>query len=267
VSIRGAVQSDTGRVRVKNEDTFGFFPDRGFFVVADGMGGHVGGEVASHLAVETMFSYIEQSQHDDLTPVLDETGRCCIGGRRLSIAIQRAHAAILEKSRQNPSLMGMGTTIAAILFDNREQFASIGHVGDSRIYRVRHGTIEQLTEDHSLVQQLLREGKIRPQELKTSPHRHILTQAVGVSPFIQPTVRIVEPQPGDLFLLCSDGVHGIVEEEEMLHVLTDSAIDLQQQCDALVNLANERGGPDNSTVIILRYEGTTEGKNGQRENR
>ncbi|MCS6924561.1 MAG: Stp1/IreP family PP2C-type Ser/Thr phosphatase [Candidatus Binatia bacterium] len=260
--IRGAAQSDIGRVRARNEDTFGFFPETAFFVVADGMGGHAGGEIASQLAVETMFSYIAHSQHEDLTPVTDETGRLCIGGRRLSIAIQRANAAILERSRQDPSLMGMGTTVAAILFDNREPFASIGHVGDSRVYRVRNGTIEQLTEDHSLVQQLLREGKIRSHELKTSRHRHILTQAVGVSPFVQPTLRIVEPQPGDLFLLCSDGVHGTVEEEEMLEILTDRARDLQQQCDALVNLANERGGPDNSTVILLRYEGTAGGNNG-----
>ena len=263
MSINGAVQSDTGKVRAKNEDTFGFFPDKALYVVADGMGGHVGGQVASHLAVETMLSSIQQSQHEDLTPVTDEEGRFCIGGRRLSIAIQRANAAILEKSRQDPSLTGMGTTIAAILFDDREHFASVGHVGDSRVYRVRNDHIEQLTEDHSLVQQLLREGKLSPQELRTSPHRHILTQAVGISPFIQPAVRVIEPHPGDFFILCSDGVYGTVEEEEILQLIIKETADLQQVCNMLVNLANERGGPDNSTVIILRYDDISKRNNGQ----
>ena len=152
----------------------------------------------------------------------------------------------------------MGTTVAAVLFDRREDLASICHVGDSRVYRVQAGHIEQLTEDHSLVQQLFRDGKISLQEMKTSPHRHILTQAVGVGPIIQPAVRVEKPQQGEIFVICSDGVHGVVGEEEILSAITQGGPDLEKVCDTLVNLANGRGGRDNSTIIILRYDDSGE---------
>jgi protein phosphatase len=259
VSILGAVRTDTGRVRQKNQDAFGFFPDAAFYAVADGMGGHLGGEVASNLALEAMRLSLQETQDEDLTPVTDSQGWRSVAGRRLSIAVQRANHKVFEMSQKQPDLTGMGTTVAAVLFDTRESLAGICHVGDSRIYRVRDGQIVQLTEDHSLVQQLFREGKISFQEMKTSPHRHILTQAVGVSPLIQPAVRIEQPQPGDLFLLCSDGVHGMLEEREMLEAIGREWPDLQKACDALVELANERGGRDNSTVMILSYVGTGNG--------
>ena len=262
MSIHGAVKTDLGRVRSKNEDTFGFFPDKAFYVVADGMGGHVGGQIASTLAVETMMRSLTHSRHEDLTPVTDNEGRFCLGGRRLFLAVQQANAAVFEKSSQDPGLTGMGTTVAAVLFDDRERLASICHVGDSRVYRVRNGAIQQLTEDHSLVQQLFREGKIGVQELKVSPHRHILTQAVGIGPIVHPALCIEQPQAGDLYLLCSDGLHGLVEEEEMLQTATQGMSDLQQVCDTLVNLANARGGSDNCTVLILRYEDSPDADEG-----
>ncbi|MGH7963526.1 MAG: Stp1/IreP family PP2C-type Ser/Thr phosphatase [Candidatus Binatia bacterium] len=258
MSIRAAVQTDTGKVRSNNQDAFAVFPDADFYAVADGMGGHVGGEVASTLAVETMHRSLQETQDEDLTPVTDPGGLQSVGGRRLSIAVQHANSQVFERSQQEPHLTGMGTTVAAVLFDQKEHLASICHVGDSRVYRIRTQHIEQLTEDHSLVQQLFREGKIGLPEIKVSPHRHILTQAVGVGPLVRPAVRIERSQPGDIFLLCSDGVHGMVEAEEILRVVTQEWPDLQKACDALVNLANERGGRDNSTVVLLSY-GDTDG--------
>lgn len=250
--VDAAGRTDVGRVRLRNEDSYGLFSDLTFYVVADGMGGHVGGEIASEMAVETMLLSLRETQNEDLTPLLDSEGLCSLGGRRLFLAVQEANRKLCEKSLQEPQLTGMGTTVAAVLFDKRENLASICHAGDSRVYRVREGQIEQLTEDHSLVQQLFQAGKIGRQKLKTSPHRHILTRALGVDSVVQPSVRIEKPRSGDIFLLCSDGVHGVVDEAEILSAVTREGIDLQEACDALVGMANERGGQDNSTVILLR---------------
>ena len=252
--IRGAARTDRGKVRQKNEDAFGFFPDAAFYVVADGMGGHAGGKVASDLAVEAMRLSVQETEEEELTPITDPHGWRSVGWRRLQIAIQQANSRVFETSQREPNLKGMGTTIAALLFDDEDGLATICHVGDSRVYRLRAGSIEQLTEDHSLVQQLFREGKITPQDAKTFPHRHVLTQAVGVSPSVQPAVRVEKPQRGDIFLLCSDGVHGSMEETEILSVIAQQEADLQKACDILVDLANDRGGWDNSTVILLHYD-------------
>ncbi len=224
--IRGAVRSDTGRVRARNEDAFGFFPDSDFYVVADGMGGHAGGEIASTLAVETMRASLEKTKDEDLTPILDAQGQASFSGRRLLIAVEQANQKLFSMSQQHPELTGMGTTIATVLFDDQNAQASICHVGDSRVYRIREKHIEQLTEDHSVVQQLLRDGKISPQELKISPHRHLLSRVVGASPTVQSAIRVEKPQSGDVFLLCSDGVHGVVEAEELLNIVVQKGSDL-----------------------------------------
>jgi protein phosphatase len=254
VPIRGAAKSEVGKVRLKNEDTFGFFPGASFYVVADGMGGHAGGEIASQLAVETMHTSLQETKDEDLTPILDAEGRSSLAGRRLLIAAERANGQVFDASRERPELSGMGTTIAAMLFEERGPQASICHVGDSRVYRIRERQIAQLTEDHSLVQQLLRDGKITLQEAKTSPHRHVLVQALGIGPEVHPAVRVETANPGDVFILCSDGVHGVVEAGEMLDLVTQTPDDLRTVCDSLLNLANTRGGPDNCTVIVLQYE-------------
>ena len=261
--IRCAVRTDPGKIRTKNEDSFGLFPDASFYVVADGMGGHAGGEVASTLAIEVMRQSLLQTEHEDLTPLVDSEGRVCIGCRRLYIAVQQANSAVLAKSQQSPNLVGMGTTVVALLFENRETLASICHVGDSRVYHVRNGDIEQLTEDHSFVQQLYREGKISAKEMKESPHRHMLTQAVGINTLVHPALSTTQPQVGDLFVLCSDGLHGLVKEEEILQTATLHSANLQQACDALVQLANDRGGPDNCTVILLRYDNPSQDQEGE----
>lgn len=258
--IRSAVKTDLGKIRTENEDSFGFFPDQYFYVIADGMGGHVGGKIASALAIETMRDSVQRTQTEDLTPVRDQDGHLSMGGSRLLLAVQEANRAILERSLQDSTLEGMGTTIAAFLFDERDEVISICHVGDSRVYRIHQGNIEQLTEDHSFVQELFRKGKIGLEEMKVSPHRHVLTQAVGIGPVIHPGLCRIPPHSGDAFLLCSDGLHGALEEREMLEVLVQEGADLEQRCDTLVRLANERGGRDNCTVILLQCEAASEGE-------
>src|SRR5215204_5432319 len=177
VSICGAVRTDTGLIRTTNEDASGFFPDSAFYIVADGMGGHRGGAVASSVAVETMLRAIQEIAGEDLTPVTIPGGGVSTAGRRLFLAVQRANEKVLSMSQEDPTLAGMGTTVAAVLFDDQESLVIICHVGDSRVYRLRNGQIEPLTEDHSVVQQLFRDGKITGEELKTAPNRHVLTQA------------------------------------------------------------------------------------------
>jgi len=260
VLIRSAVKTDLGKIRTENEDSFGFFPDQYFYVIADGMGGHVGGKIASALAIETMRDSVQRTQTEDLTPVRDQDGRLSMGGSRLLLAVQEANTAILERSLQDPLLEGMGTTVVAFLFDERDDVISICHVGDSRMYRVHQGSIEQLTEDHSFVQELFRKGKIGRQEMQVSPHRHVLTQAVGISPVIRPGLCRIPPHPGDAFLLCSDGLHGALEEQEMLQVLVQEGADLEQRCETLVRFANERGGRDNCTVMLLQCEAASKGE-------
>ncbi len=252
--LQGAAATDTGKVRRVNEDAFGFFQETAFYVVADGMGGHVGGGVASSVAVEVMQASLQATQDQDLTPMFDVSGQTSLGGRRLLIALEQANNKVLDMSQQDARLSGMGTTVAAILFEEATKQASICHVGDSRVYRIRGDQIEQLTEDHSVVQQLIRAGNLDPETVKDSPHRHILMQAVGVRPTVQPDLRVETPEPGDIFVVCSDGVHGVVTQEEILGVIRHTANDPHNGCEALISLANARGGPDNATVIILRYE-------------
>ncbi len=252
--VQGAVRTDVGKVRSINEDAFGFFPTSDFYVVADGMGGHVGGEVASAVAVESMHASLQATRDEDLTAAFDQYGRRSVAGRRLLIAAGQANSQILAKSQEEPDLAGMGTTIAAVLFEEINKQVSICHVGDSRVFRVRANRIEQLTEDHTLVQQLIRDGKITLQEAQTYPHRHVLLQALGTSPVVEPSLRIEEALALDVFVLCSDGIHGVVTEEEILAAVERIPHDPQQVCDALVELANQRGGADNCTVLILRYE-------------
>jgi protein phosphatase len=252
--LQGAAITDVGKVRRSNEDSYGFFPGAAFYVVADGMGGHVGGEIASTVAVETMYTSLQATQDQDLTPVFDVSGQTSVGGRRLLIALEQANNKVLAMGRQDTSLKGMGTTIAAILFEEGTQQASICHVGDSRVYRIRQGHIEQLTEDHSLAQHLVRAGNLDPAAMERSPHRHVLMQAVGIRPTVQPDLRIEKPEPEDVFVVCSDGVHGVVTNEEIKEVVDSPSFDPQRACQTLVTLANARGGPDNCTIIILRYE-------------
>ena len=249
-----AVRTDRGKVRPRNEDTFGLFPDLQTYVVADGMGGGEGGIIASTLAVETIRHTLLDTDVQVQTPSRTQLQP----SQPLLHAVYRAHTQVKELSHSELGLSGMSTTVAAVAFNLPCETAVICHVGNTRVYRLRDAVLELLTEDHTVGQQLVRAGVVSPQELITCRYRHRLTQAVGVGPEVHPTVRLESPQSGDLFLICSDGVYRDIADEEIHAIVRQAETNLQQVCDMLVELANARGGQDDSTVVALRYSPASE---------
>jgi PPM family protein phosphatase len=231
-----AGRTDPGRVRRRNEDAFVLDPP--LFAVADGMGGAQAGEVASRLAATAFREYHEA---DRLAP--DE---------RLQAIIQEANRRIFERARADSDVSGMGTTVTAALLTGRR--LTLGHVGDSRGYRIRNGDLEQLTEDHSLVGDLMRSGRLTPEEADLHPQRSVITRALGTDPEVSIDTITVDAEPGDLFLLCSDGLTTMVTDEDILGILS-AAPTLDDAARELVRAANTGGGEDNVTVVLFRVEG------------
>lgn len=222
--LRAGARTDVGRVRKGNEDSY--MAKEPLFAVADGMGGHQGGEVASSLALETIQS----------------------GQGALEELVQKANQAVHERAAGDPGLAGMGTTLTALLVDG--EVLRIVHVGDSRAYMLRDGRLQRLTKDHTVVERLVDEGKLTAQEAEIHPQRSILTRALGVDERLQVDQAVIEPRPGDRILLCSDGLTGMIGEEAITGILTERS-DPQQAADALVDAANEAGGQDNITAVVL----------------
>lgn len=230
---RVAAVSDTGRRRRRNEDAYVCSPP--LFAVADGMGGAQAGEVASRLAASVL--------EEPLTP--GEAGEA-----RVARLIQEANRRIYTRSREDAAASGMGTTMTVALVEADGRVA-VGHVGDSRAYRVRAGALEQLTDDHSLVAELVRGGRLSPEEAETHPQRSVITRALGTDPDVDVDTFTVEAQPGDLYLLCSDGLTSMVPDEQILALLERHRDDLDAAARALVGRANEGGGEDNITVVVF----------------
>jgi serine/threonine protein phosphatase PrpC len=253
-----AARTDCGLVRRENQDAYGVFTDLGLFLVADGLGGHRGGQVASRMAVDVVRTALASGLADDVTPVTGPGGLASTAARRLLRAFEDANASIWNAARE-PERHGMGTTIVALLFDPDTDVVAVCHVGDSRMFRVRGDEITQLTEDHTMVQRWVREGRIGPEEAAISPHRHVVTHAVGTQRDVQPAVHLERPQVGDVFLLTSDGVHDGVTPAEMAAVVRAPTGGLEEACQRLVDVANERGGVDNATIVMVRVRGCPSG--------
>ena len=227
-----AAASDTGRKRRRNEDSYVIAPP--LFAVADGMGGAQAGEIASKLAAVA----------------LEETDLGALSGEeRVKSLIQEANRRVYERSNADPNASGMGTTITVALVE--DSGVTIGHVGDSRAYRYRGSSIEQITEDHSLVNELMKSGKLSPEEAETHPQRSVITRALGTDPDVDVDSFIVEAQTGDVFLLCSDGLTTMVDDDGILAVLEQHHDDLDRATKSLVSAANRGGGEDNITVIAF----------------
>jgi protein phosphatase len=203
------------------------------------------------MVVEAIRQAVAATNDDDLTPVTDRHGLVSLAARRLILALEAANREVREAAA-DPARRGMGSTVAAVFFDRSYGVVAVGHVGDSRVFRVRHGTIVQLTEDHTVVQQWVREGRIAPEEAATSPHRHMITQAVGTQEDLQPALRLERPEPDDIYLLTSDGVHDAASPDEIATVVREAEGDLELACLKLIALANQRGGRDNSTALLVR---------------
>jgi PPM family protein phosphatase len=232
VKVRVGARSDVGRVREGNEDSF--MVHAPLFAVADGMGGHQGGEVASQLALETLGRLTLEDSRDTAPNLAD--------------AVREANRAVLQRASTDPGLHGMGTTLTAVVAGANRVF--LAHVGDSRAYLLRDGRLEQLTEDHTVVESLVQEGRLTRQEAEIHPQRSILTRALGVEGDIDVDERSEEVQPGDRILLCSDGLTGMVPEPEIQRILAELD-DPQRAADALVDAANDAGGQDNITALVL----------------
>ena len=228
-----AVASDTGRRRRRNEDNYVVAPP--LFAVADGMGGAQAGEVASRLAA----SALEGEDSDGLR-----------GLERIDALIQEANRRIYDRASTDPAASGMGTTMTVALVE--EMTVAIGHVGDSRAYLVRGEQMEQLTDDHSLVNELLKSGRLSEEEAHVHPQRSVITRAVGTDPDVDVDGFTIEAEEGDVFLLCSDGLTDMVSDEEILELVHSHRDDLDKAVKALVTAANRGGGEDNITAVAFR---------------
>jgi protein phosphatase len=254
MSLRGKFASaeltDTGRVREHNEDRIASNLDTALFVLADGMGGYNAGEVASGIAVRTVMQLVaagcareERQAVDPATGLMRQTVI-------LRDAISRANKVIHQTARTQPQCQGMGTTIVACLFyDNR---VSIAHVGDSRLYRFRQNRLEQLTTDHSLLQELVDRGFYSRQEAARSANRNYVTRALGVEPAVQVELQEAAVEPDDVYLLCSDGLPDMVEHEDIHLTISTFGANLQTAGQQLVQLSNDHGGKDNVSVVLAR---------------
>ena len=222
--------SDAGRKRRRNEDAWVCHPP--LFAVADGMGGARGGEIASRVAATALGESVDGS-----------------GESRVIALIQEANRQVYERAREDADASGMGTTITVALFE--DGIVSIGHVGDSRAYLIRDRKVDQLTEDHSLVAELVRSGRLSPEEAETHPQRSVITRALGTDPDVDVDVFSVEAKPGDLFLICSDGLTAMVHDETILDVVERQREDLDAAAKELIAAANRMGGDDNITVVFF----------------
>lgn len=239
----GVAKSDIGKVRLNNEDAF-YIPQKGsglpeLYIVADGMGGHQGGEVASKTAVKEVSTYI----NNHLTNNTDIK----YAKKTLESAIINANNKIHSLSLKEDELYGMGTTITIALFHNK--CLCIGHVGDSRAYRIRKNHIEQLTEDHSLVWQLMEQGRITVEETKTHPMKNVITKALGTDESLKPDILEFEIKNNDIIILCSDGLTNMLDNVSIKNIVND--LNPEQAVSKLIEEANLKGGEDNITVAII----------------
>ena len=235
--IVSAGETHIGQVRPSNEDAV--FVGETVWVVADGMGGAAGGHIASTTAVESLAD-LDGSRFGDPEEAAAAMQR----------AVRDANRAVREAADQEPRLEGMGTTVTAVMLDGAELY--IGHVGDSRAYLLRDGELRQLTRDHSLVQQLVDMGRLTAEEAADHPQAAVITRAVGLSTELAVDVETVTPEPGDRLLVCSDGLSGVVEERRLKDCLR-SAAGPGEAVNRLIDLANEHGGRDNVTVVVMAF--------------
>ena len=235
--MTAVLRTDIGRVRKQNEDAAWLNEERGVYVVADGMGGHLAGEVASAMAIDAVKS-MAQSHDIASISVLRET-------------VSAVHEAIGTRARENQSCSGMGTTISAMWRGGHYMY--IAHVGDSRIYRLRQGKLEQITQDHSLVEELVRARIITREEARNHPRRNIITRALGTPGENAPDLLAADMEAGDLWLLCTDGLTGMVDDEQIERVLSTGE-SLDKMADTLMKMALAAGGRDNVTLILCRSE-------------
>ncbi|MCA9586604.1 MAG: Stp1/IreP family PP2C-type Ser/Thr phosphatase [Myxococcales bacterium] len=245
--------SDVGLQREHNEDSFVVLKEYDLYVVADGMGGHRAGDVASKLATETISEFFKSTANDDVTWPFHFDTNLSEEENRLLTGIRVANRQIFERSARSREYHGMGTTVVGAMFSPRKGRMYIGHVGDSRCYRVRDGKIQQLTRDHSLINDYLLAMPDLTEEQRSELPKNVITRALGMQDQVVVDLQHDDPEPGDVYVLCSDGLSGMVTDEEILKIVRNST-DIRDACTQLITRANEHGGEDNITALLVQIE-------------
>jgi protein phosphatase len=244
--------TDKGIVRSKNEDAIGFDSTLGLVVLADGMGGHRGGEIASNMTVDTIIRGMQQSLPKLGAGEIDEGS----GFSKESICVQDAVLAanqqVYKAAENNPEHKGMGTTIVVLQFYNNS--FSLAHIGDSRCYRLRAKNFEQITKDHSLLQELIDRGFYTPEEARNSMNKNLVTRALGIDPIVMPDIQEDIVLKNDVYLLCSDGLTDLVEDEDIYLTIMQFSANLEEVAKQLITKANQKGGKDNISVMLCRVD-------------
>ena len=243
----GIGRSEIGLVRTTNQDAFVTIDSLGLWAVADGMGGHVGGDVAAQLAIASIKANAELSsatlRQGHTTPP-----------QFLTELITQAHLAIMGRAQLEPRLKGMGTTLVMLLIHSSDTpEAHVAHLGDSRAYRFRSGTLTPLTRDHTLIEKYLARGILTEKAARTHPERHVLTRALGMSAPMKPSISSSPLETEDLLLLCSDGLTKMLEDDDIRHIMADAKGDPIRACDNLIDASLEHGGTDNVTVVVIGH--------------
>jgi protein phosphatase len=245
--------SDVGLQREHNEDSFAILGEQQLYIVADGMGGHRAGDVASRLATQTIVDFFKATAAEDVTWPFHFDARLSEEENRLLAGIRLANQQIVQQSARSREHHGMGTTVVGALFSRSKRKMFIGHVGDSRAYRVRDGVIQQMTRDHSLLNDYLQAMPELTEEQRSELPKNVITRALGMQEQVTVDLQSDEAKPGDLYVLCSDGLSGMIDDREILKIVTETQ-DLHEACRRLVNVANENGGEDNITAVVVRVD-------------
>ncbi len=246
--MRAAGLTDVGKVRSINQDSFEIVEDKHIYIVADGMGGHAAGDQASRIAVKTILEILTAYDFGSESSGEDDTENGMSVEELVRYALQEANEQILLASLSNQHLQGMGTT-AIVTVENKGNLF-VGHIGDSRTYLVRNQQLTQITEDHSVVQQLVKAGAISEEEAQVHPYKNVITRCLGMQANVEPDTLEMPLQSGDRVLMCSDGLSNMVSNQVMQQIVNDNP-DPLPACEKLIALANENGGTDNITVVLL----------------
>jgi PPM family protein phosphatase len=253
MKVRYAASTHPGMKRSHNEDNYFLLAEENLYVVADGMGGHASGEVASQIAVETLANfYIDTARDREITWPYKEDRALAYDENRLITGIKLANRRVYETAQSDTRYRGMGTTIVTMVVGGTGAF--VGHVGDSRGYLIRNAaSIQQITEDHSLLNDYLKVHKLTADEIEHFPHKNVIVRALGMRDSVAVDIHRLEPKAGDLYLLCSDGLSGMVDEPAILDAVKEGRGDLEKVAQSLIARANANGGVDNITVVLVEF--------------
>jgi len=249
-ALQIVTRTDPGRVRSHNEDCVESRPELGVVVLADGMGGYNAGEVASGMATSLIATGLSETWDPKQLTKLDREQSMALSDQLMHEQIAKANTAIFEAAQKDPQCAGMGTTLVACLF--YDNFLTVAHIGDSRLYRMRGDALEQVTRDHSLLQEQIDSGLITKEDARLSHNKNLVTKALGIDPLVEPEVHVYETQPEDIYLLCSDGLNDMIEDEEIQMTLIALRSNLELTAQQLIQSANDNGGRDNVSVIMVK---------------